>query len=163
MIDPAWRIKLDLPYPTVSDQQFLDMPIHIEQERRIINIWEVNQKRDLAQKFIKMLGYEEVEEGMWLKLTKTGKIHCKCGFYTAHFFEKFIIAKKGKVDDVVSYHRAENAIVAPVREHTQKLDKIYGFLDKMCPDRLILEIYTKQHNVRQGWTSFGNELQEQQH
>ncbi|KEJ82589.1 MT-A70 family protein [Oxytricha trifallax] len=160
MMDPAWRIKQALPYETISDQQFLDMPINLVQERGILIIWVVNQKRELAQKFIKKHGYEEVDEGMWLKLTKTGKIHCGWGFYTAHCFEKFIIAKKGNVDDIVSYHRAENVIVAPVRQHSQKPEEVYDFVQKMCPDMRNLEVFAKPHNVREGWTSFGNELVE---
>ncbi|KEJ82394.1 MT-A70 family protein [Oxytricha trifallax] len=102
MMDLALRIKQDFPYPTFFDQQLFYMSINLVQERRILIIWVVNQKRDFAQKFIKMHEYEEADESMWLKLTKPGKIHCGLEFYTAHCFEKFIIAKKGKVDDKVS-------------------------------------------------------------
>ncbi|KEJ82402.1 MT-A70 family protein [Oxytricha trifallax] len=46
-IDSPWKIKQQVPYPTMIDQEILNMPINLDQERGILIFWIVNQKRML--------------------------------------------------------------------------------------------------------------------
>ncbi|KEJ83012.1 MT-A70 family protein [Oxytricha trifallax] len=82
-----------------------------------------------------------------------GVLHCA-------LLRKVHHSQEGQCRRYSSYHRVENVIVAPVREHSQKPEEIYGFVQKMCPDMRNLEIFAKSHNEREGWTSCGNELVE---
>ncbi|KEJ82477.1 MT-A70 family protein [Oxytricha trifallax] len=160
LMDPAYRIKQGVPYETVSDEEILKMPIELVQERGILIMWFVNQKKDVARQFMKIHGYDEVEKGEWIKLTKNQKLHKGSGMYTAHNNESFLIGKKGYVTDMLKYHVTDNVIFSKVGKHSEKPQQIYDFIQQMAPDRLNLEVFARPNNIRNNFTSFGNQLEQ---
>ncbi|KEJ82931.1 MT-A70 family protein [Oxytricha trifallax] len=160
MMDPPWRLKQNLPYPTLSDQEILEMPIEKLQIRGILILWIVNQKREVANEFLRIHGYTEVDRGEWIKLTKNGILHHGLGKYTSHSNESFIIATKGNVQDMVHGCNAQSVIFGEVKKHSQKPDSIYDFVQQMAPDTLKLEVFARTNNVTLGWDAFGNQVVE---
>ncbi|KEJ82491.1 MT-A70 family protein [Oxytricha trifallax] len=158
IIDPPWKLKQELPYPTLTDKQILSLPMHLIQERGIIILWIVNQKKELARKFLKIHGYQEVDQGERIKLTKNGALYPGWDKYTSHCNESFLIAKKGDVKDIVQFHKAKSVIFDAVQGHSQKPTKIYDFVQTIAPDRLNIEIFAQKNNIRKGYTSVGNRL-----
>ncbi|KEJ82623.1 MT-A70 family protein [Oxytricha trifallax] len=134
------------------------MPIEVVQERGILVLWFVNQKKDLAREFLRVHGYDEVEKGEWIKLTANLKLHKGSGMYAAHNNESFLIGKKGNVSDIMKYHVTDNVLFAKTGKHSEKLECIYDFIQSMAPDCLNLEVFARPNNVRPGFTSFGNQL-----
>lgn len=51
-----------------------------------------------------------------------------------------------------------DVIVSEVRETSRKPDEIYRLIERMCPDGLKLELFGRQHNLRQNWITLGNQL-----
>ena len=45
-----------------------------------------------------------------------------------------------------------------VRETSRKPDEMYGLLERLSPGTRKLELFARQHNVRPGWVSLGNQL-----
>ncbi|KEJ83152.1 MT-A70 family protein [Oxytricha trifallax] len=161
MMDPAYRIKQQVPYPTLSDSEILALPIEKVQDRGILILWFVNQKKDLARQFLREHGYDEVEKGEWIKLTANSKLHKGSGMYTAHNNETFLIGKKGSISDIMKYHVTDNVLFSKTGKHSEKPECIYDFIQQMAPDRLNLEVFARPHNIRPCYTSFGNQLNQQ--
>lgn len=49
-------------------------------------------------------------------------------------------------------------LVSEVRETSRKPDEMYPLLERLSPGTRKLEIFARQHNVRPGWVSLGNQL-----
>ena len=47
---------------------------------------------------------------------------------------------------------------AQVRETSRKPDEMYSLLERLSPGTRKLEMFARQHNVRPGWVSLGNQL-----
>jgi mRNA (2'-O-methyladenosine-N6-)-methyltransferase len=47
---------------------------------------------------------------------------------------------------------------AQVRETSRKPDELYPLLERLSPGTRKLEVFARQHNVRPGWVSLGNQL-----
>lgn len=45
-----------------------------------------------------------------------------------------------------------------VRETSRKPDEMYSLLERLSPGTRKLEIFARQHNVKPGWVSLGNQL-----
>ncbi|KEJ82917.1 hypothetical protein OXYTRIMIC_470 [Oxytricha trifallax] len=66
LMDPAYRIKQGVLY----DDEILKKPIELVQERGILIMWFVNQKKEVLRQFLKDHGYYEVEKGEQIILKK---------------------------------------------------------------------------------------------
>ena len=51
-----------------------------------------------------------------------------------------------------------DVLVSEVRETSRKPDEMYPLLERLSPGTRKLEIFARQHNVRPGWVSLGNQL-----
>ncbi|KEJ82690.1 MT-A70 family protein [Oxytricha trifallax] len=158
LMDPAYRIKQSVPYPTLSDQEILALPIEVVQERGILILWFVNQKKDLAREFLRVHGYDEVEKGEWVKLTANLKLHKGSGMNAAHNNESFLIGKKGKVSDIMRYHVTDNVLFAKTGKHSQKPECIYDFIHQWLQIALTWRFLLNPIMSDQAFTSFGNQL-----
>ncbi len=54
--------------------------------------------------------------------------------------------------------RGAAAARAQVRETSRKPDELYPLLERLSPGTRKLEVFARQHNVRPGWVSLGNQL-----
>ena len=45
-----------------------------------------------------------------------------------------------------------------VRQTSRKPDEMYSLLERLSPGTRKLEMFARQHNVRPGWVSLGNQL-----
>lgn len=53
-----------------------------------------------------------------------------------------------------------DVIVSEVRETSRKPDEIYNIIERLAPgkDHRRLELFGRNHNVRAGWLTLGNQL-----
>ena len=49
-------------------------------------------------------------------------------------------------------------MVAEVRETSRKPDEMYPLLERLSPGTRKLELFGRMHNLRNGWVSLGNQL-----
>ena len=52
--------------------------------------------------------------------------------------------------------------MSEVRETSRKPDEIYEIIERMVPDGRRLELFGREHNVRPGWLTLGNQLPDTQ-
>lgn len=51
-----------------------------------------------------------------------------------------------------------DVVVAEVRETSRKPDEMYPLLERLSPGTRKLELFGRMHNIRNGWVSLGNQL-----
>lgn len=53
-----------------------------------------------------------------------------------------------------------DVVVAEVRETSRKPDELYPLLERLSPGTRKLEMFARMHNLRPGWVSLGNQLEQ---
>jgi len=161
MLDPPWNIHMDLPYALLSDQKLLNMPIGNIQDNGVCFLWVTGRAMELGRECLSAWGYELVDELVWVKtnqlqrLVRTGRT----GHWLNHCKEHCLIGVKGDISDY-NLQLDTDVILAEVRETSRKPDEVYRIIERMSPGPYKLEVFGRQHNVRNNWVTVGNQLSE---
>lgn len=99
-------------------------------------------------------GFAYKSAGAWAKQSSTGR---KWAFGPGYHFrsaaEFFLLGSIGKVEQKVKNVR--NLIVAPVREHSRKPDRMYEMCEALWPGPRV-ELFARSQ--REGWGSWGDQV-----
>ena len=92
----------------------------------------------------------------WIKQNpKTGKFAFGTGYGTRKNLEPCLLARRGKPKLLSRSQR--DFMFAPRREHSRKPDEQYDRIERMY-EGPYLELFGRPHNIREGWTTLGNEI-----
>lgn len=158
MTDPPWEIHQDLPYGTMSDHELLNMGVAELQDDGVIFMWVTGRALELGRELLAKWGYRRVDELIWVKtnslqrLIRTGRT----GHWLNHSKEHCLVGYKGNPH--INRFVDCDVLVSEVRETSRKPDEMYPLLERLSPGTRKLEIFARQHNVRPGWVSLGNQL-----
>jgi mRNA (2'-O-methyladenosine-N6-)-methyltransferase len=158
MADPPWDIHMELPYGTMADDEMRHLPIHLIQNHGLIFLWVTGRAMELGKECLKLWGYEQVEEIVWVKtnqlhrLIRTGRT----GHWINHSKEHCLIGIKGSPNYFPFLDC--DVIVSEVRETSRKPDEIYKLIERLAPDSLKLELFGRMHNTCRNWITLGNQL-----
>lgn len=158
MADPPWDIHMDLPYGTMTDTEMRTLRVDLIQDEGCLFLWVTGRAMELGRECMKLWGYEMVEEIVWVKtnqlhrLIRTGRT----GHWLNHSKEHCLVGIKGSPK--LNHHLDTDIIVAEVRETSRKPDEIYRIIERLCPGPYKLELFGRQHNVRENWITLGNQL-----
>ena len=90
----------------------------------------------------------------WAKQSRTGKAWA---FGTGYIFrsaaELLLVGKKGHPSP--KSRSIRNLIIGPVREHSRKVDSVYGIIEQIAGEGPYLELFARQQWP--GWVCIGNE------
>lgn len=153
--DPPWPYECrtedvthlgTVPYPTMSIQEIsaLDIPAD---ENAVLWLWTTNSFMRQAYDVLDAWGFREKTILTWVK-PRPG-----IGNWLRGQTEHCILAIKGK--PMVQLSTQGTVLIAPVREHSRKPDEFYEFVEGLCPARVRLDMFAREH--RPGWTSAGAE------
>jgi N6-adenosine-specific RNA methylase IME4 len=167
--DPPWRYKLRetdkthrgrTPYPTMSDQEILDLPIEkIASVDSYLLLWTTNNFLPLGLSAMKAWGFEYKAIHTWVKITKAGKPHIGIGHYGRNCTEQVLIGMRGKPGSWTSLtiRDVPNVMIERRSEHSRKPEAF----DKTC-DRLLaamggtgIELFARRQRAR--WDCWGLE------
>lgn len=178
VVDPPWDIHMSLPYETCSDQQMVVNMKGIEKLQSaggLMFLWVTARAIELGIECLDQWGYTIVEEVVWIKVNQLGRLirTGMTGHWLNHTKEHCLVAVKndrampgGKLpEDYIDSLRLkidQDIIVSEVRETSRKPDELYLMIDRLLGERRSsarkLEIFARENNLRQGWTSLGNQL-----
>lgn len=158
MADPPWDIHMELPYGTLKDSELLNLPVGTLSDDGIMLLWITGRVVELARKCLKKWGYECVQELIWVKtnqlqrLIRTGRT----GHWINHSKEHCLIGVKGnpKLNKKIDC----DVLVSEVRETSRKPDEVYELCERLSPGTPKLELFGREHNMRDGWMTLGNQL-----
>lgn len=163
--DPPWNFKTwskkgtkksaSNHYPIMTMQDIADLPMtSIAKNNAIMFMWTTDPLLNKQIAIMEGWGFKYKTMGfVWTKTTKNGKPFFGCGYYTRANPEYCVIGVKGKIG------RPKNkgllkSFTDPVREHSRKPDKVYGFIESLY-DGPYIELFARTRHP--GWDVLGNE------
>ncbi|MEG4857050.1 MT-A70 family methyltransferase [Microcoleus sp. K1-B6] len=166
--DPSHRGRC--PYPAMTDQQILDMPIGaIGGDDSYILLWTTNNHQFLAFKCLLAWGYEHKSTFTWEKVTIAGKPHMGMGHYGRNCTEHLLVGTKGNAPSMstLGMTNVPNIIRARRQEHSKKPEEFWVLANSLgqrlenCeklgklsqPSRI--ELFARQQ--RPNWDAWGAE------
>jgi N6-adenosine-specific RNA methylase IME4 len=128
----------------------------IEQEDdAALFMWAVAPKLPLALQVIDAWGFWYTTEAfVWVKTTKDGGYHRRCGYYTASNTEPVLLGVRGRMRPDVRL--ISQIIAAPPGKHSAKPEEMQDRIELMYPDAKKIELFARR--VRPGWICLGNEI-----
>lgn len=158
--DPAWNIHMNLPYGTCNDIELLQLPLNKLQDNGLIFLWVTGRAIELGKESLNNWGYEVINEISWIKTNQLGRtiVTGRTGHWLNHSKEHLLVGIKGN-PQWVNKHIDIDIIVSTTRETSRKPDELYGIIERLVgPHARKLEIFGRDHNIRPGWFTIGNQL-----
>lgn len=175
-IDPPWNYQLRetdathrgrCPYPSMTDQQILDIPIGtIAASNTYLLLWVTNNHLPLGFKCLESWGFAYKSIFTWVKTTKASteedpRVNIGIGHYGRNCTEHWLVATKGKPGSFTSHGLTNipNVIHAPRGKHSQKPEEFWVIADRLA-EKLggkNIELFARQR--RSGWDAWGAEVE----
>lgn len=158
--DPAWDIHMSLPYGTWKDLELLTLPMHELQDEGIILLWVTGRSLEIGRKALTTWGYKISDEIIWIKLNQLKRtiVTGRTGHWLNHSKEHLLVGLKGN-PSWINRKVDIDVIVSGTRETSRKPDEVYDIVDRIVGKHARkLEIFGRDHNVRPGWFTIGNQV-----
>lgn len=158
--DPAWDIHMSLPYGTCTDEELMSLPMHELQDEGIMLLWVTGRSIEIGRKAFAKWGYKISDELIWLKLNQLKRtiVTGRTGHWLNHSKEHLLVGLKGNppwINRMIDI----NTVVSGTRETLRKPDEVYDLVERIVGvHSRKLEIFGRDHNVRPGWLTIGNQL-----
>ncbi|PJF20092.1 hypothetical protein PSACC_00093 [Paramicrosporidium saccamoebae] len=164
VMDPPWQLAgqqptrgVALSYSQMSDREILALPIEGLSKNGLLFLWTINIKLPMALQMLRKWGYTYAQEVIWVKRTVNRRL-AKChGYYLQHAKETCLVGIKGKGDEW-RMGIASDVIYTERREQSKKPKELYDMIEQLVPNGAYLEIFGRRHNLRNKWTTIGNEI-----
>jgi len=163
LADPPWRYDnvgvhgaVEPHYPTMSIEDICDLgEILPVAENAALFLWATNPLLQDAFFVIDAWSFDYKTNIVWVKteLRRPGS-----GWYVRGRHELCLICVRGSftpLDENIS-PPIGSVIEAPVSEHSEKPEELYGIIEQLYPDCSYLEVFARKN--RDGWTSWGDEI-----
>ncbi|SCV00804.1 LANO_0F08658g1_1 [Lachancea nothofagi CBS 11611] len=158
--DPAWNIRMNLPYGTCNDSELTDLPLNLLQQEGIIFLWVTGRAIEVGKESLQRWGYQVCNEISWIKTNQLGRtiVTGRTGHWLNHSKEHLLVGLKG-TPEWLNRQSDIDLIVSASRETSRKPDELYGMIERLVgPHARKLEIFGRDHNTRSGWFTIGNQL-----
>jgi len=159
--DPPWQYDntgvdgaASHHYQTMSIEELCALQIP-SAENSVLFLWVTNPFLRDAFTVLDAWSFEYKTNIVWVKqnLKKPG-----AGFYVRGRHELLFICTKGSfTPDMSGKEPIGSILFADVQEHSQKPKEVYSLIENIYPNCAYLELFARKE--REGWTSWGNELQ----
>ena len=176
VMDPPWRIKgaqqndssfmfsnskFNLEYDTLSNQEIMNLKVERLSKKGFLFLWILSNQINTAYEMLNKWGYEVVDQIVWVKL-KDSKIKLSHGYYFMHSFEMCLVGFKSPPGEPIEYNTkiSNDVLFGEVRAKSQKPEELYELVDVLMPGSRKIELFARNHNLRPGWFSLGNQLGE---
>lgn len=174
LCDPPWRIKggqkndssfmfsnskFNLEYNTLSNHEILSMKVEKLSVKGFCFLWVLNSLLDFGFQCLNKWGYDVVDQIVWVK-KKGDSIYFSQGYYFLHSYEICLVGYKCPPGSHVDYKSkaSSNVIISEMNQKSKKPEEIYTLIEKMLPGSKKIELFARNHNLRDGWFSLGNQL-----
>ena len=101
-------------------------------------------------------GFEFFEELIWLKYSKKSRLLQSTGNWWLRAKESCLIFRKNCTQPEPT-SGMKNVIACLRRAPSQKPDQIYDLIEQLVPQGRYLELFARQNNLRNKWTSVGDQ------
>ncbi|AOA63087.1 mRNA N6-adenosine methyltransferase [Komagataella phaffii CBS 7435] len=157
--DPPWNIHTNSIES--NETELLKIPVDQIQDEGIFLLWVTVRSTSIGRAWLLENGYTVSSELIWVKTNQLGRNICtgRTGHWLNHSKEHLLVGIKGRCT-WLQRGLFDDIILASTRETGRKPDELYVMVEKMVGEHARkLEIFGKQHNVRPGWLTIGNQLE----
>lgn len=166
--DPPWRyeatgqsgsrLRIENQYPTMETEDICALPVaSICDDDAMLFLWVPSSLLEDGLQVLKAWGFKYVTQAVWFK-NGGGNVDYQGGvFYQSH--ESILVGRLGNgLPAPKPENKVSSVIVAPREEHSKKPEKVYDMLETMYPEFKdnFCELFAR--NTREGWLSWGNEV-----
>eukprot|EP00753_Platysulcus_tardus_P001721 PLAT11481.1.p1 GENE.PLAT11481.1~~PLAT11481.1.p1 ORF type:complete len:677 (+),score=230.51 PLAT11481.1:23-2032(+) len=175
LVDPPWRLKgsdRDLAdrtmfsnnafahdYLTLSNEEILDIDVGALSSSGLLFLWVVSSQLELGLRVLRHWGYSFMDRITWVK-TSGPHLYCGHGYNFMHSTELCLVGWKSTPEQPLQLlARASNDVLfEQVRAKSRKPEQLYEIAEAMMPGAKAIELFARNHNLRRGWLSLGNQL-----
>lgn len=158
--DPPWTFRDKLGkrgtesrYRCMLMQDLVEFPIPEMNRDSYLFLWRVAALPQAALDLAIAWGFAPKTELVWVKETKTGKLHFGMGHHLRASHEVCLVATRGRPKPLSRSVRS--VFRAPVGEHSRKPDEFYEIVERFCSGPYV-ELFARRR--RPGWACYGDEL-----
>jgi N6-adenosine-specific RNA methylase IME4 len=156
---PTCGIGACIHYPLMKTKDVCKLPVgDIADRDCALLLWSTTPCLDDAMQVIKAWGFKYVNFGfIWIKINKnSGTPFFGVGTYTKSNCEPCLLAKKGKIKQLVVSNTVSQVIISPREEHSKKPDEARNKIVQLFGNKKRIELFARQKI--EGWDSWGNEV-----
>ena len=95
-----------------------------------------------------------------MKKGSQGKLRSNPGYHLRHAKEICLVCLKGRVPEGAALLRQLDVLISKPWLHSQNPDKQCKIVESLCPGGPFLELFGRRHNLRPGWVTVGNQVNE---
>jgi len=164
--DPPWNFKTYSPkgwgksaqrhYSCMTIDDIRALPVgQLASPDCALFLWATAPMLLSAIKTMEAWDFEYKSFAVWVKTTKHGKISFGTGYRLRNSHEPILLGVKGNPKNTRS---ERSAILAQVREHSQKPDAFYDMCERWLPSARRVDLFSR--TSRAGWTTWGDQAGE---
>lgn len=159
--DPPWRYEspfdatrsIEVHYSTMELEQIKALPVP-STDNAVLFLWATSPKVKEAMEVMESWGFLYRTQAIW------DKESIGLGHWWRNQHENLFLGVKGSFPVPVRSDRVSSVYREKRREHSRKPDHYYELIEKMCPGRNYLELFSRS-KPRPGWTMWGWEAEPQ--
>jgi mRNA m6A methyltransferase catalytic subunit len=106
------------------------------------------------------LPYRLKDTLVWVKDGNDGKLRSNPGHHLRHAKEICLVCLKGNSPQGANFCTFLDVIRSKPRQNSRKPDEVYEIIEGLCPGGPYLELFGRRHNMRPGWVTVGNQIEE---
>jgi len=158
--DPPWKYEFSISmsretenhYPTMELKEIKETKVPAA-DNAVLFLWTPAPLIRQGLEVLEAWGFSYHTNMVWVK-DKIGM-----GYYARMKHELLLIGTKGNgIGTPLPENRPESVIFAERTEHSKKPDIFYEIIEKMYPKHSKIELFAR--NKREGWETWGNEIQD---
>ena len=165
LADPPWRYRdkrsgrggCEAHYPTMSDQEILDLPVsRIAADDCALFLWVTGPRLPLGLRVLESWGFEyRTTAFTWIKRGDSGKLAWGNGSWTRANPEFCLLGVRGKPQRLSA--AIHSVIEAPRTKHSQKPDETHERIEDLLGDHVPrIELFARRWVP--GWEAWGSQL-----
>eukprot|EP01119_Soliformovum_irregulare_P024861 TRINITY_DN9021_c0_g1_i1.p1 TRINITY_DN9021_c0_g1~~TRINITY_DN9021_c0_g1_i1.p1 ORF type:complete len:619 (-),score=142.43 TRINITY_DN9021_c0_g1_i1:11-1867(-) len=177
LLDPPWRLRgnqnmnnnestmfancnFTLEYNTLSNEEILDVDVGCLSDAGFLFLWAINSQLPLAFQCMNRWGYTYIDKITWVKKTVNENLGIGQGYYFLHSTEECLVGVKCSKEKNIPFISkvSTDVIFGQTRRKSQKPEQMYNIIERMIPGGKKIELFARNHNLRRGWLSLGNQL-----
>jgi N6-adenosine-specific RNA methylase IME4 len=147
----GWRKSAHAHYPCMDLKEILALPVAtLAAPDCVLALWSTQVHLQHALAVLEGWGFAFKTIGAWAKQSKSGRCwQFGTGYLLRSAAEFFLIGTRGRPQQLSRSSR--NLIVAPVREHSRKPEKMYDLIEATWPGPYV-ELFARR--PRAGWSQW---------
>ena len=167
IIDAPWKQTssnptrgLALNYEQLTDKELLAINLQRYAPTGLIFMWVTNNKIEVGIEWLRKYKFKPVEWLIWMKRTSKGEFRSSQGNYFLHSKEICIVAEPEYGLSTHVWKNMDKDLILEDRDQLQskKPTILYQMIERLLPSGKYGELFGRVHNLRNHWTTFGNEF-----